>query len=409
MYDGKKRKKLSSEESYCLPYEKRVKRYSRRRLVPIVRIYGKLKANNRSVRVNVYGFYPKIHIHVSCELSQSIIDAVVSNISNHLREWDCIKKRTRHDDYNPVLACRVVKAFPGVPFEDETKSFLELTLAYPEYVREVVMHVYNRDTFSCKSESNQDDSRNIKWQAYSNIDTVTQFQIQTNIHAFGWICINNACGAVVLDEPSEFSFAKYEINVGLGTSGQIVAIESDTSIGCLRAMCFDIECLKTTGMPDPKKDAIILICGQCSELDEGSEVKESTRNFVLQLKKSVLLFAKDNTRDVHICFETENDLLDAFSDLLKTFDPDFIVGHNHVGFDIPYITTRAHTIGSDARFIGKRSRYTWLPSREIIRKRKSGEVRKSFKTDTTGRIQIDTMLYIQRESKESSYRLDSLA
>lgn len=51
----------------------------------------------------------------------------------------------------------------------------------------------------------------------------------------------------------------------------------------------------------------------------------------------------------------------------------------------------------------------WTAPKEIVRVRKNGEVRKSLRADTPGRIQLDTLTQMQGLSKESSYKLGSLA
>jgi DNA polymerase delta subunit 1 len=384
-----------SDEDSLMDFSRKRKKFAGpRRMVPVIRIYGRAKGTGASVRVNVYGFYPKIHVLTTRDPSpdENVVWKVREYVSSMLKTQDAEKNRKRPFGYDPVLECRIIKAFPGYPFVPAPRNFIEITLAYPEHVRSAILGIHR-------------DFADHGYSPYTNIDTLTQFQVETGIHSFYWVKV---VGSELVSGGDGDCYAELELNVGF--NGISAVSESENSSLChMRAVCFDIECLKTKGMPNPQSDAVILVCGQCVEVENGCEVPGKTRNFVLQLNTSNPLVKPNGERDVHICFENERDMLNAFFDLLVVFDPDFLVGHNHVGFDIPYITTRAHTIGSTAEFIGRRGSYRWQPSRPIVRTRKSGETRTSFKTDTPGRIQVDTMLYIQKESRENSYRLDSLA
>lgn len=108
--------------------------------------------------------------------------------------------------------------------------------------------------------------------------------------------------------------------------------------------------------------------------------------------------------------DNEKEMLTAFGVFVTVYDPDIFIGHNIVGFDIPYIVTRANYLNiGDAMYMGRRHERRWNNPREITRMRKNGDVRKSLRAETPGRIQLDTLPFIQDAVKESSYRLGYLA
>jgi DNA polymerase delta subunit 1 len=108
--------------------------------------------------------------------------------------------------------------------------------------------------------------------------------------------------------------------------------------------------------------------------------------------------------------DNEAEMVRAFGAFVTTYDPDVLVGHNIVGFDIPYIVTRANVLGiEEAMYMGRRRSQKWNAPREITRVRKNGDVRKSLRAETPGRTQLDTLLFMQGAKKESSYRLGALA
>lgn len=372
---------------------KHKKMYSPPRLVPVVYIYGRIQNPEfgfASIRLDVFGFYPKVYVLTSREPDEEVVSAVVFFVRDYLARMDSTRGRRRPELWNSVVQTRVVPAHTATPYSPEVSNFIELTLALPEYVKPVVESMLEAAMIN-----------DFRVRPFSNIDALAQFQTTNHIHAFDVVSVSTER----IDIVPPTAFTLYESIVGISC---LKTLPIDC-IGRMRALCFDIECKKSKGIPVPENDEIILICAVCSMVEHGVEMPSTTRNVVLQRNTANPLI-KNGPNDVHFCFSSERDLLDAFSDLLLTFDPDFIIGHNHVGFDIPFVTTRANIVGSRANFMGKRDAYKWQPSRKVVRVRKSGETRESFSTETPGRIQVDTMLYIQKESsKESSYRLTSLA
>ncbi|RLI76480.1 DNA polymerase, partial [Archaeoglobales archaeon] len=82
----------------------------------------------------------------------------------------------------------------------------------------------------------------------------------------------------------------------------------------LKILAFDCEMLTPSGMPDYKKDPIIIISVKCGNFEEIIE-DESERNILLR-----------------------------FVSLIKELDPDIIVGYNQDNFDWPYIKRRAEKL-----------------------------------------------------------------
>ena len=44
------------------------------------------------------------------------------------------------------------------------------------------------------------------------------------------------------------------------------------------------------------------------------------------------------------CFQNERDLLKDWEKFIQDYDPDFILGYNHINFDLPYILDRAKAL-----------------------------------------------------------------
>jgi len=44
------------------------------------------------------------------------------------------------------------------------------------------------------------------------------------------------------------------------------------------------------------------------------------------------------------CFKSEKELLKDWEKFIQDYDPDFILGYNHINFDFPYIINRAKAL-----------------------------------------------------------------
>ena len=81
--------------------------------------------------------------------------------------------------------------------------------------------------------------------------------------------------------------------------------------------------------------------------------------------------------DMHLHFtgaDAEKRMLNAFGYLVRVYDPDFLVGHNLINFDLPYIVERGDIMKctEDVLYLGRRGNYTFFPPRRFIKQRKNG-------------------------------------
>lgn len=95
----------------------------------------------------------------------------------------------------------------------------------------------------------------------------------------------------------------------------------------LKVLSFDIEACNPKGMPQEKKDPIIMISFSSNKgLRKVYSTKSSSFDFVEVL-------------------ENEEELLKKFVDVIKSENPDLITGYNSDVFDFPYIRERAALLG----------------------------------------------------------------
>jgi len=99
----------------------------------------------------------------------------------------------------------------------------------------------------------------------------------------------------------------------------------------LKYLSFDIECLPSDGLPDPKKDQIIMISLSFDPEFNG-------------MKDMVIIAKHTNIAGVVSCSD-EKEMLEKFKETIEKYDPDILTGYNIEGFDLPYIFDRMDVLG----------------------------------------------------------------
>ena len=120
-------------------------------------------------------------------------------------------------------------------------------------------------------------------------------------------------------------------------------------------------------------------------------------------------------------YNTEKEVLLAWTKLIQKEDPDIIIGYNIFGFDYQFMYERAKELGCDKRFL-ELSRNKGIPCRSYNWKKKQEEPGletnsifiASGQHDITyanihGRLQIDLYNYLRRDYQLTQYKLDYVA
>ena len=114
----------------------------------------------------------------------------------------------------------------------------------------------------------------------------------------------------------------YRVSKQYVVRGDPVPLETLTGSKLLpemRILAFDIEVYSKRGSPNPLRDPIIII----STMNDRGDIK---------------VFLADNNND-------DKKPITEFTQYIKTYDPDIIIGYNNNHFDWPYLLQRAHHVG----------------------------------------------------------------
>jgi DNA polymerase I len=139
---------------------------------------------------------------------------------------------------------------------------------------------------------------------------------------------------------------------------KFISCDEEDTVEFEKRMGFDIEVYNPQGVPDPKKDPVIMISYKTPD------------------EKKVITYKRNGNENV-VFANDEKGMFSVFSEKIKQYDPEIIYGYNSSNFDIPYLENRGKVIKSSIEF-GR-----W---KEKIKKRRKGL---STGLNIPGRVHID--------------------
>jgi DNA polymerase delta subunit 1 len=179
--------------------------------------------------------------------------------------------------------------------------------------------------------------------------------------------------------------------------GSIRPLEGCISATYPKIACFDIECFCSTGQGMPKsyrrKDTITMISVVFHRyLDDEFE--------------KYLLYVGEGIESIEKCtcisFRDEIAMINGFSDLIKSQDPDVVTGYNIFGFDFDYILSR---LKLRLKPLPDFSRNGTTSTYKVDWTSNAYGENYYNRIESSGRVFIDMMLYFRRQRLDS-YSLD---
>lgn len=239
----------------------------------------------------------------------------------------------------------------------------------------------------------------------SNFDFVLRFLVDTTMVGVSWVEIPDA-GRYMVERHSITSHTQLELHVTQDVLVPHSPFEAGKPewmrIAPFRILSFDIECAGRKGIfPEPEHDAVIQIASQITLQGDGGV----PRYRVVFTLGTCLEIAGTSV----VCFEKEEELLQAWRDFVVTVDPDIITGYNIINFDFPYLYKRAEQLHADAFPYLTRLRGT--PMKMELKRFQSKQAgnRDSYEVTLAGRVIIDLILAIRASYKLRSYSLNSVS
>jgi DNA polymerase elongation subunit (family B) len=184
------------------------------------------------------------------------------------------------------------------------------------------------------------------------------------------------------------------------TSENFIALEEDAPLYVPRMLYYDIECLSLDPDKFPTPDSCPVI--QISVLlSLGLE----------EVERMVLCLRDTPGSTIYKSFETEQQLLIRFAQIIHEWNPDVVAGFNSNNFDMPYIMDRMEALGI-AEFAAKFSRRKGLQCgyKRTFKQSKQFGTKEVIKYHIPGRLMFDLFEVIKADvtKRLRSYSLKSI-
>ena len=204
------------------------------------------------------------------------------------------------------------------------------------------------------------------------------------------------------EEDEENSLYKKKIKIENDIQPDIISILGDESHDNPTKTVFLIEALDSV-FPEIKGDEVTYIGS--TFVSYGNE--KPYLNHCICVKDSENI--KKESQEIE-CYDTESEILLAWTNLIQREDPDVIIGYNIFGFDYPFMHKRAEVLNILPGFtkLGRNVMNENTDMYELSITLASGAYDLRL-LPMDGRLQIDLLTYMRREFNLSSYKLDSVA
>lgn len=350
--------------------------------VPVIRLYGVNEFGN-SVKVVVREFYPYFYIPAPDGFEEKHCSDFRIALDKKLDE--VVSSREKRTAY--VTEISIVKKQSIYYYETAARKFIKITLIIPKHVataRKILEGSFSFPGFE-----------GISYPTYeSNLAFILRFMIDRGIVGCGWICIEAEKYQI---RPLE---SRCQIEV-IAKAADVNFLPDCSKLAPLRTLSFDIECAGPKGQfPDAQRDPVIQIANLVTTQGE----KDAFVKNVMMTRTSTPIAGVEI-----LSFTREQDMLLAWSKFVQEVDPDIIIGYNTSNFDFPYLINRAKALKIPEFLELGRSKGVSSRLKDSTFSSKAYGKRESKETSIDGRVQLDLLQVIQRQSKLSSYTLNNVS
>lgn len=375
----------------------------------VIQCFGKTK-DQKTIYLEITDFKPFFFLNIPDNWGQKIIDSLIEEMRNKIRvprqnedgETQWIKSPDSLVEMEIVEKCK----FWG--FSNQKKhKFIKLSFDDHDSMKaceRTFKHAYKLPGMKYP----------IKMEVFeSNIHPLLRMIHMRELESCGWIYIPKN---QLIEETDQTSCCDLNYSTSWTNVSNINKIKEDRSIEKFIICAFDIECTSTDGsFPQPTRDGDMVIQIGLTLSRYGEEECYE--------KHLLALYETSQIEGVHVqWFNTEEELLLAFTKLLRKLQFDILTGFNIFGFDCTYLKKRCEFLASKMpeaagkKFINnfsKMSRINHEISEWKEQKLASSALGENILRywKMTGRVIIDLMKTIQANPmyRLSSYKLDSVA
>lgn len=362
-------------------------------LVPVTRMFG-VTRDGHSILCHIHGFHPYFYVYTSKKPDLNKLDQFKDALDDKCKQKSSTKLSPLPNHILKVehVISRSIYGYSG----EEDQNFLKIIVALPQVMRNAAS-LFERDEVQSMGVyfPGQTD------RGYSifetNIEYEIRFMVDNKVHGCSWVELPP--GSYQLREPKSHCQIECDINY---TDFIAHAPEGEwAGIAPLRTLSFDIECSNRKGIfPEPEHDSVI----QIANVVVKQGVKEPFIRCIFTLRSCAPIAGA-----VVKSYDSEKEMLLAWSKFVVQIDPDILTGYNIQNFDLGYLLSRAKTLNChDFPYLGRIPDAMTQARKVVLQSQQLGK-RENLDINIEGRVQFDLILVLRRDYKLRSYKLNAVS
>lgn len=356
---------------------------------PVIRLFG-ITDGGCSALVRVHGFQHYFYVPAGAAGVNMTKEDLRAGLEARLKSTSRLKCEVYVANVEVVKKRSIFYYIPG----DPELEFFKVTMTNPKAVREAAKELEMANV-------TVNGQRLPEVQTFdASLDYLLRFMIAVGLVGCSWLTLPPKRYTVRAGSET-VSHTQIEVDVD---ADDIIAHKPEGAwlkTAALRRLSFDIECQGRKGVfPEAEHDPVIQIANYV--WDHGAETAASKVVFTLDTCAPIV------GADV-LAFETEAEMLSAWSRFVRVSDPDVLTGYNIVNFDLPYLLDRAVKLKvKDFPFLGRlQGQQTIMRNTQMSSSAFGTHESKSFTIH--GRVIMDMLQIVTRDHKLRSYSLNSVS
>jgi DNA polymerase elongation subunit (family B) len=349
-----------------------------------IRLYGTTE-DNKKIYIRVDGYTPYFFVEIPQKWRKTQAEIFINTIkgkvkADHkhgLKEWKIVDRQKFYGFTNYKFFNFIRLVFHNY------ESFRSYSWALNRKIKNPLLG--NRDVLYKQYES--------------NLEPMLRCMHIRNVEATGWVKINsNKYEHFSKEERPSYN----EINISTKWTNLFPV---DKEVICpLIVASYDIECKSEDGsFPQPSR-----LCDKVIQIGTTFNYYGNDECFY---KHIITLKSCDKIDGADVeSYETEQEVLLAWTKIIRKMNPDIVTGYNIFGFDYRYLEVRAKKLGIHTNFskLGRlRNKECAFIEKDLSSAALGKNILYYYKMD--GRVQIDLMKVVMRDHNLSSYKLDNVA
>jgi DNA polymerase elongation subunit (family B) len=363
-----------------------------------IKIFG-INEKNENIYINITDFEPIIYIEIpEIVIKKDCLDNFGKSLDKSMKKkYGCYKDGTAR--YGPVSKTLVYRKKLYYVHKDSKNNdvkfpYIQMSFSCPSHIKKFYFMIFRDAVYI-------DGVGGIKVKIHEqDASPILQIMSRRDLPSAGWIKFKG--DEITGDDKESYCHKEYRVSWK-----NLFKSEKKTNVNPL-VMSMDIEVNSSNPnvMPNVEnnKDKIFQI--SCV-LARTNEEEKDYKKIILSLGNPDQQVTGENVEIKS--YKRECDLLDGYSELVNTLNPNIIIGYNTFGFDYPYMIRRSEMASCD--YFMKQGFIIGRPGRiKEISWSSSAYKNQEFKfLDCFGILFIDLLPIVKRDFKFDNYRLKTVS